>query len=108
VLERDILLFKLRKEKFMCKTYDAIYKIAKNAESDVLVLWAGHKKISGTLLDCHDNKCMDEVITLKDATVECMHSDGKRVHSFRWLNIPSHHIKAFTFQCCVIDLDDLQ
>ena len=40
----------------MCKTYDAIYKIAKNVESDILVLWVGHKKVSGKLLDCHDNK----------------------------------------------------
>lgn len=90
----------------MCKTYDAIYKIAKTVESDVLVLWVGHKRISGTLIDCKENKCMDEVITLQDATVECHHHDGmKHKHSFRWLNIPSHQIKAFTFKCCVIDFD---
>ena len=93
----------------MCKTYDAIYKIAKNTESDVLILWVGHKKISGSLLDCHDNKCMDEVVTLQDATVECHHHDGEsHKRSFRWLNIPSHQIKAFTFKCCVIDMDALQ
>ena len=89
----------------MCKTYDAIYKIAKNVESDVLVLWVGHKKISGRLIDCKEEKCMDEVVTLQDATVECMHSEGAKRHSFRWLNVPSHHIKAFTFKCCVVDMD---
>lgn len=89
----------------MCKTYDAIYKIAKTVESDVLVLWVGHKKISGTLIDCREEKCMDEVITLQDATAECMHDGMKKVHQFRWLNIPSHHIKAFTFKCCVLDIE---
>jgi len=89
----------------MCKTYDAIYKIAKTVESDILVLWVGHKKISGTLLDCKEEKCMDEVITLKDATAECFHDGVKKVHQFRWLNIPSHHIKAFTFKCCVLDIE---
>lgn len=89
----------------MCKTYDAIYKIAKTVESDVLVLWVGHKKISGTLINCKEDKCMDEVITLQDATAECIHDGVKKEHHFRWLNIPSHHIKAFTFKCCVVDFD---
>lgn len=89
----------------MCKTYDAIYKVAKNVESDVLVLWVGHKKIMGRLLDCKEEKCLDEVITLQDASVECMHEGGKHRHEFRWLNIPSHQIKAFTFKCCMIDYD---
>ena len=43
----------------MCKTYDAIYKIAKTVESDILVLWTGHKKITGTLIDCKEEKCRD-------------------------------------------------
>ena len=54
----------------MCKTYDAIYKIAKTVESDILVLWVGHKKITGTLIDCKEEKCMDEVITLQDVTAD--------------------------------------
>ncbi len=90
----------------MCKTYDAIYKIAKTVESDVLVLWVGHKKVMGKLIDCKEEKCMDEVITLQDAVVECHHMGGeKHSRSFRWLNIPSHHIKAFTFKCCMVDVD---
>ena len=89
----------------MCKTYDAIYKIAKTVESDILVLWVGHKKITGTLIDCKEEKCMDEVITLQDVTAECIHDGIINVHQFRWLNIPSHHIKAFTFKCCVLDIE---
>lgn len=93
----------------MCKTYDGIYKVAKTVESDVIHLWVGHKKIWGTLLSCKDEKCLDEVVTLKDATVECMHEGGvKHTHNFRWLNVPSHHIKAFTFECCVIDRVDIE
>jgi len=87
------------------KTYEAIYKIAKTTESDVIILWTGHVEISGLLLDCSDNKCINDVITLQDATVKChKQGEGETVEKhFRWINIPSCHIKAFTFKCCMVD-----
>ena len=88
------------------KTYDAIYKVAKNAESDVIILWVGHSEIRGLLLDCQDNKCISGVITLQDATVKCKKHHMENAESekhFRWLNIPACHINAFTFKCCIID-----
>lgn len=91
-----------RKELIMCKTFDAIQKLAKKTESDSIVIWVGHKKISGRLYMCDDGKCMDEIVTLQDATIEsCSHGDECKFHEFKWLNIPSHAIKAFTFKCCL-------
>lgn len=90
------------------KTYDAIYKIAKNTESDVIVIWTGHVQITGLLLDCDDNKCEKGVVTLQDATVKCLKHNpeseeyGMEKH-FKWINIPACHICAFTFKCCMID-----
>ena len=89
------------------KTYDAIYKIAKTAESDVVILWTGHVEIRGILLDCNDNKCMSGVVTLQDAAVKCMKHEGQEdipvEKHFKWLNVPACHIKAFTFKCCAVD-----
>ncbi len=88
------------------KTYDAIYKIAKNAESDILVLWLGHgAEIRGTLLDCNDNKCQNDIITLQDAVIKCHHHGEEEVEEkyVKWVNIPACHIKAFTFKCCLMD-----
>lgn len=89
------------------KTYDAIYKIAKTTESDVIILWTGHAEIRGLLLDCQDNKCVSGVVTLQDATVKCMKHHGmdemETEKHFRWLNIPACHINAFTFKCCIVD-----
>lgn len=92
----------LRKEFSMCKIQDAIQKISKRSQSDVIILWVGHKKISGKLYMCDDGKCEDSIVTLQDAIVECCHgSDDCQFHEFRWINIPSRAIKAFTFKCCV-------
>lgn len=86
------------------KIYDAIYKVAKNAESDIVVLWMGHHTmVKGILLDCEDNKCIHDVITLQDAVVICHHEEKTHEKRLRWINIPACHIKAFTFDCCVID-----
>ena len=86
----------------MCKTYDAIHKLAKKTESDAIVLWVGHKKVSGKLYTCDEGKCYDEIVTLEDAVVEHCHGDKEcQYREVKWLNIPSHHIKAFTFKCCV-------
>ncbi len=90
------------------KTYDAIYKVARSTESDVIILWVGHVEIKGLLLDCNDNKCIGDVITLQDATVKCHkehyeNETGGNEKHFRWINIPAQHIKAFTFKCCIID-----
>ncbi len=90
------------------RTYDAIYKIAKTVESDVLILWLDHAEIRGVLLDCDESKCEKGVITLQDATVKCMKEkemgDSHLVEKhLKWINISSCHIKAFTFKCCVID-----
>ncbi len=92
------------------KTYDAIYKIAKTAESNVIILWVGHVEIRGILVDCDDNKCINGIVTLQDASVKCMKHHHEQMSEemfnekhFRWLNIPSCHINAFTFKCCEID-----
>ena len=83
------------------KTYDAIYKIAKNVESDVIHIFIEGAEIKGLLLDCQENKCVSDVITLQDVTVKCKMS-GNEAH-YKWLNIPACKIMAFTFQCCLMD-----
>ena len=86
----------------MCKTFDAIQKLAKKAESDSIIIWVGHKKVSGRLYTCDEGKCLDEVITLQDAVIEhCHRGEECQFHEFKWLNIPSRAIKAFTYKCCV-------
>ncbi len=92
------------------KTYEAIYKVAKTTESDIIILWVDHFEIRGILLDCDDNKCISGVVTLQDVTVKCSKhhhdmeaEDFDSEKHFRWLNIPACHIKAFTFKCCMID-----
>lgn len=103
-MKNPIKPFKTKQKKgenFMCKTYDAIYKLVKKTESNVIILWVGSKKISGELYMCDDGKCYDEVVTIKDAIVEdCRHKDCE-YKEYKWLNIPSHSISAFTFKCCV-------
>ena len=83
------------------KVYEAIYKIAKNVESDVIHIFVEGSEISGILLDCQDNKCISDVVTLQDVTTKCKRT-GTEKH-YRWLNIPAHKIIAFTFQCCLIE-----
>ncbi len=86
----------------MCKTYEAIQEISKTAESDVVILWVGHKKVSGKLYNCEDGKCYENIVTLQDAIVESCKEDGEcSFFEFKWLNIPARAIKAFTFKCCV-------
>lgn len=93
------------------KTYDAIYKIAKNVDSNMVILWLNHVEISGFLLDCEDSKCVSDIVTLQDATVKCYKKSANPSEEytmpnekrFKWLNIPSCHIQAFTFKCCVND-----
>ncbi len=85
----------------MCKTYDAIYEIAKYVESDILICKTEHAVFEGQLhkCDCYSNdcKCEDGIVTLKDVVVTC--DDGQK-HEFRWMNISSKHIVAFSFKCC--------
>lgn len=86
----------------MCKTYDAIFEIRKNVDSAYLVLWIDNLKIKGELHMCDEHKCkLKDVITLQNATTYCMKSGNE--HHYKWLNIPSHWIRAFAFECCVID-----
>lgn len=86
----------------MCKTFEAIHKLAKKVDTAQIILWVGHKKVTGELYLCDDGKCYDEIITLKDAVIEhCHHGEDCMFHEFKWLNIPSHAIKAFTFKCCL-------
>ncbi len=87
----------------MCKTYDAIYELRKNMESSYLILWVDHMKVKGELFCCDEKncKCLKDVITLQDVTTYCQKTGNE--HHFKWLNIPSHFIKAFAFECCVID-----
>ena len=80
-------------------TYDAIYKIAKSTDSDTLHVFMDGADIKGLLIDCDDNKCVNGIVTLQDASVTCKQT-GNTKH-YPWLNIPSCYIKAFTFQDCV-------
>ncbi len=86
----------------MCKTFEAIHKLAKNMDSDSIVVWVGLKKISGRLYTCEDGKCLDDIVTLQDVVVEdCSHAEGCQFREYKWLNIPSRKIVAFTLKCCV-------
>lgn len=84
----------------MCKTYEAIYDLAKRMESDTLICSLNHLKIEGTLHKCdtNDGKCYENVITLKDAIATYPHTDYKQ--EYHWINIPSKYIQAFAFKCC--------
>ena len=84
----------------MCKTYDAIYDLAKTMETEEVILSLNHVKIEGYLYKCDskDGKCYQEVVTLKDAVVECPKSNYRQ--EYKWINIPSKHIQAFAFKCC--------
>ncbi len=94
----------------MCKTYDAVYELAKHAQSNILICFMGDCCIEGTLYSCEEEmgkqKCYDEVITLKDVKIKHHHAginlemNQNHEKEFAWLNIPSKHIKAFAFKCC--------
>lgn len=85
----------------MCKTYDAIYEIAKFVESNVLICCSEHVKYEGEIhkCDCYSNdcKCIDGIITLKNAKVTC---ENGEIKEFKWINISSKHIESFAFKCC--------
>ena len=85
----------------MCKTYDAIYEIAKFVESNVLICHTMHAKYEGVVYkcDCYSNdcKCIDGIITLKDAKVTCYNGQERE---FKWINVSSKHIESFSFACC--------
>ena len=85
----------------MCKTYDAIYELARHVESNILICCLRHTKIEGELYRCCENedcKCYDGVVTLKDAIVTC-HATGAQ-KQFKWLNVAPKSIEAFAFKCC--------
>lgn len=85
----------------MCKTYDAIYEIAKFVKSSVLICYTAHAKYEGIVhkCDCYSNdcKCIDGIITLKDATISC---DNGKEKKLEWVNLASKHIESFSFKCC--------
>lgn len=85
----------------MCKTYDAIYEIAKFVESNILICNTGNTKYVGEIhkCDCYSNdcKCIDGIITLKNAQATCKNGETKE---FKWINISSKHIESFSFKCC--------
>ena len=82
----------------MCKTYDAIYEIVKFVNSNVLVCYVNHTKYEGVVhkCDCYSNdcKCIDGIVTLKNAKVTCQDGNTKE---FDWINISSKHIESFSF-----------
>ena len=84
----------------MCKTYDAIYEIAKFVESNVLICRTSNARFEGQVYkcDCYSNdcKCIDGIITLKDAVVT--YSNGQ-TKEYSWVNIAAKHIEAFSFSC---------
>mgnify|MGYP004718667173 FL=1 len=86
----------------MCKTYTAIYKLAQHTESDILICTLANSKVEGKLHHCncdfHHDKCYEDIITLKDATVTCLKT--KETCEFKWINIPTKHILMFAFKCC--------
>jgi small nuclear ribonucleoprotein (snRNP)-like protein len=85
----------------MCKTYDAIYEIAKFVNSNVLICKTNQSTYEGTIYkcDCYSNdcKCIDGIITLKNAKITC---PDKETKEFEWINISSKHIESFSFKCC--------
>ena len=85
----------------MCKTYDAIYEIAKFVESNILICHTGQIKYEGEIHKCdcfsNDCKCIDGIITLKNAKIT--YKNGQK-HGFKWINISSKHIESFSFSCC--------
>ena len=87
----------------MCKTYDAIYEIAKFVESDILICQVENSHFEGELhkCDCYSNdcKCEEGIVTLKNATVTCASGEKKE---YKWINISSKHIASFAFKCCEI------
>ena len=84
------------------KHTDAIYEIAKFVKSNILICKTIQAKYEGEIYkcDCYSNdcKCIDGIITLKDAIVTC--SNGEQ-HNFKWINISSKHIESFSFKCCI-------
>ena len=84
----------------MCKTYDAIYEIAKFVKSNILICETINSKYEGEIhkCDCYsdDCKCIDGIITLKDATATSINGEQKR---YKWINISSKHICSFSFLC---------
>lgn len=85
----------------MCKTYDAIYEILEHVESNILICNTDQLSYEGTLHKCcdiEDCRCLDGIITLKDAIITC-HKSGER-KEFKWINISSKHIQSFSFKCC--------
>ena len=88
----------------MCKTYDAIYEIAKFVESNILICETFQARFEGEVYkcDCYSNdcKCIDGIITLKNAVAT--YTNGEQKH-FKWINISSKHIEAFSFKCCLTD-----
>ena len=91
----------------MCKVYDAIYEIAKFVESNVLVCHTANAKYKGEVYkcDCYSNdcKCIDGIITLKNATVVCQNGIERQ---FKWINISSKHIESFLFKCCEVEANE--
>jgi len=85
----------------MCKTYDAIYEIAKFVDSNILICHTTQAKYEGEIhrCDCYSNdcKCIDGIITLKNAKITCKDGNQKE---FKWINISSRHIESFSFKCC--------
>ena len=85
----------------MCKTYDAIYEIAKFVESNILICYTMCGKYEGEIhkCDCYSNdcKCIDGIITLKNAKMTCKNGQEKE---YKWINLSSKHIESFSFKCC--------
>lgn len=86
----------------MCKVHDAILDIAKLAESDIITVFVDGAEIHGTIVKCDceeaNCKCYEDVLSLKDVCVHCKESSEKK--NYKWLNISTWGIKAFTFECC--------
>lgn len=95
-----------KKEGKMCKIQDAIYELVNHVKSDTLICSLGDITIEGKLHQCEcgfsDCKCYDGVITLENAVVKCCKNDYKK--EYRWINISSKQIKAFSFKCCEVGL----
>ncbi len=85
----------------MCKTYDAIVEMKKHMETDILTVYIDGAEAKGSLqcnCECEHYRCQPEVVTLKDATIKCHHT--QEVKELKMLNIPSMWIRAFYFECC--------
>ena len=86
----------------MCKVHKAIYELAQHVNSDILICTTGNLHFEGVLHKCDwgegNNACYDAIVTLKDVKVS--NYDNRQTREYKWVNISSERIDAFSFKGC--------